>query len=824
MRTATDGLRFKSELLLGLDELQWSQGMLDDLARARRVALTRQAGIIVPHFGGLEGLSNLWGVSLDSDGVLSVQVQDVANGISFNKAMLVDVDGYAVVATPDAESNYIETSVSVNDDGEWYTVQVRRAATTKDKGLLTFSSGSPTVTGVGTEFTRYAGYTGDDFDRGTLIHIDAGDSASLAGDYEIDEVVDDNEITLRTNAPASASAVPFSVQGRFYSTVPTDGVIHQRSELEFRVVAVTRGPPTDGWVNLADVRKMPSGTPTHYIIDRRVESLWRPVQSFGRSATVIPAVTSGRIVRTVGIEGGIDFRTYDTTPGDGTLGTYTYGPTGTTDQVFIVKPVSLPHGALLGRLLVNWYQAASGALGAAKLRAYTRGASSFTDIMELSYTTTGSVGYASSTTSTIDAGFEYVDTETYWYAIYVSMDNNSSGGTAMGVQSARIEYTEHEQLQLQADRVDRGAVDSTLGARGMPSLIRDARNNLVVAYDSGSQLVLRRAYGDAGVGADPAASDTTWPWSLYDGSWWGPPGADPTVIDSDTSSTDPVLLPTAEGTGKAGVAIYLRSNVLYARDMDPDWVDRGSEVAIWDPTDYDAGATISGPCGVTLQSGRLLVLASMFDPSNTASLSAPCDLRFIFSDDDGATWDTNEGHGYSFVRSTVNTYRSAIAQGADGTIHVAWRAGTTDTIQYARSTSRYTLDSEPTPLTVGVDVVGVGDATTIAGSMDADAPAVIGLDDGSAIVFSRRSNFDRVGYLWATHVAGRVDQSDSGNSPVWTVAPMNHVQLWRTGKPRSTTSSTSGRFGVVGGSRPGVVWGDDAFGDLFWTPIAIARS
>jgi hypothetical protein len=94
-----------------------------------------------------------------------------------------------------------------------------------------------------------------------------------------------------------------------------------------------------------------------------------------------------------------------------------------------------------------------------------------------------------------------------------------------------------------------------------------------------------------------------------------------------------------------------------------------SSLTIANPTGSN---TIQNPRAVMTQMGRVVVVFEYTDVGGTGDTS----IRYVFSDDYGATWDTNSGDGY-VIREEAgqDLLQPDIAEDDDGTLWVAWKRG-----------------------------------------------------------------------------------------------------------------------------------------------------
>lgn len=267
----TAPLRFLNGLKIGLDELQFGQAEQDEAARAWRRATMLTPGLVIARLPD-GSLDDNWRLDDDDDdGSLSLRA-----GASFGAwpqyAALVAEDGALLVIDRD----YLE-ELTLPNDATWHTVTVRQELTLYEEGAIVLTAGSANITGTGTKFTKYAGYTTDGFGRGTRIRIDAADSASgNEGTYELDTVVSDTVATLRAAIPGGSETIArFTIAGDFIGAVPASPDIHYRRRLVLeRQTGIVREPAADT-IPLYDVKRDDAGAPNVTFIDRRRQRLYR---------------------------------------------------------------------------------------------------------------------------------------------------------------------------------------------------------------------------------------------------------------------------------------------------------------------------------------------------------------------------------------------------------------------------------------------------------------------------------------------------------------------------------------------------------------------
>ena len=280
---SSHGLAYLNELKIGIDELQWLQFEGHERLMRRFLASFMSHGLICGRTRR-NSLDSAWEVhDDDDDGTISIRaaVNRVVGGSNGSQAhaWAVDKDGYPIQLDEELDIG------ALPNDATWYTVACRRYLEQYERGVLNVTLGSANVTGVGTEFTRYAGVTTDGFGRGTRIRIAAGDTASgHTGTYEIDQVTSDTTLVLTAavGGTANENGIPFTVAGEFAITIPADPDIHQRWIPEFEVMARHRDPANSDLI-LFDVKRDDAGAPKVTLIDRRAANLYRKAPNLSAS-------------------------------------------------------------------------------------------------------------------------------------------------------------------------------------------------------------------------------------------------------------------------------------------------------------------------------------------------------------------------------------------------------------------------------------------------------------------------------------------------------------------------------------------------------------
>jgi hypothetical protein len=284
----TNGLKYKNQLKLGMDELQWLQDEADERRRMLLLGAADQLGWFGawwPHGQGSLG----WQVNDPGDnGILRLQLpvggapfimQDLRatttpmGGIAPNgRPVQLDIDDNATLRDIDDEA------LTVPDDGVWYTLVAVPVLQSRAPGRLTMTAGSAVVTGVRTDFTRYADGTDT---RATRFRISAADGDSAAGNegtYRFVTITDATTATLDRPAVQDESGVHFRVVGDYFGAVPADPDIHSVAMTVWELRARTVTLPTDALIAY-DVMRDTGIQPGTFLIDRRHAQPYRPTNS-----------------------------------------------------------------------------------------------------------------------------------------------------------------------------------------------------------------------------------------------------------------------------------------------------------------------------------------------------------------------------------------------------------------------------------------------------------------------------------------------------------------------------------------------------------------
>jgi hypothetical protein len=266
------GIVFQPNLLMGVSELAFLVWTPAEAARNQLMAQMREPGLVLqPRGCGNMGLR--WRVEHWVGGdPLILRFDKPTNGGSRVLAGVM-ANGTVLVVTPDTGSTTRELSgFIVPDDGAWRTLVVRPGVSFNEPGTITLSSGSKTVTGTGTFFTRLCGRTSEDVTPGDKIFIASGGNS---GTWEIDEIVSDTELTLINNASASQTTT-WRIAGSYYqSSAPGSPYAHRYNVATFELKSGVVDADPDTHLVLADVMLDTGTTDKIQIIDRRQANMFR---------------------------------------------------------------------------------------------------------------------------------------------------------------------------------------------------------------------------------------------------------------------------------------------------------------------------------------------------------------------------------------------------------------------------------------------------------------------------------------------------------------------------------------------------------------------
>lgn len=628
----TPGLDYLYVLRMGIDELQWLQAeqhlmyaMLAHMGGGPRDAL-----YIPRRPGG----------ALDDDWKIAV---DGATGqVSF--PTFGQPPALAMVNHKPYMHRTVEELPIVPNDGTWRTLQVSFEETLLDPGTLDLTSGSTTVLGNDTDFTRLTGFTDGGYDRGSLIRIPAGPNL---GTFEVDEVISATELRLRTAPGVTELGVEWGVAGQFATGTPTEPRIHRRVRAVVEVVTRAYEPP-DGAFFLADVRRSAG---VSFVIDRRAGmTLPRHAERDGSQITsLVPRTRRDIGARTWSFGGralaGCVYASGGTYPSI-SASSSSMGPLAAGDTITAAVPVVLPDGAWMTLFTLDSTMADNDSEITATL--FRSDGSTATNIVSLTRTSAGSGGAA-------DFIDERVDNATYRYYIELTIENAAGAAADAKVRGLEITYQAVEsEAAMVADDIEIVASDITLEF----DVAYTSAGDVLVVYDDDdtSQLLAKTI---------PRLDER-------DAS------ASPVVVSAAGGSHPSVVrLPSA--TGWTHRVVYSRSNVLYTRTSADDGATWSGETTLWDASSVDAGDLVGDPCLLLNNAGRLYTIAAYFDDSALGG-SGLWEIRSIYSDDYGATWELGAGDGDLVLRDTNGVSSNSatdpdVVQSDDGAYHLVWQRG-----------------------------------------------------------------------------------------------------------------------------------------------------
>lgn len=290
----TDGLNAQRWQVIGLAEALAERDTLQRAQRYHLMANTADPGLICRRHLGAIGRA--WRVVQPTGGGPTLRVL-TDNSHGFWDAPVgatgIDAKGRVLQLDVDPGQTYRTLSEAVPpDDGVWRTLVVRFTHTKYEPGTLSFTSGSKTVTGTGTLFTRMASRTDLHPTTATLAEyparfvVDSGGNANSGTPWEVNAVASDTSLTLVNNALATQSGVKVWMQAWYHQNQnPTDKAMLRIPGVEFELVTRTRFPSDDDLI-LADVM-YDSGTSARVnVIDRRGANLWRSIAE--RDSSFVP--------------------------------------------------------------------------------------------------------------------------------------------------------------------------------------------------------------------------------------------------------------------------------------------------------------------------------------------------------------------------------------------------------------------------------------------------------------------------------------------------------------------------------------------------------
>lgn len=273
---SSQGLRFLTSQLIGYDVLQWAQDEVHERANWLRMMASHEAGWVAEQMGPMENSG--WTLE-ETSRLLSIGAPTETfdflrpDGSATRPFIGVNRNGEVLEVLRGPIYDDAGAQVEVPDDGVWYTLLARYATDTREPGSLELTAGSPTIIGVGTQFTRYA--QAGDPGGATSIQIlsaDTGAGNELVTTFAT--ITDDENATLADAAPGSTeTGVRFRARGSFLGGVPADSDIHRNPHVVWELVPRTTTRPTDGALIAWDVRSVVGVVS---MIDRRLGSVFTP--------------------------------------------------------------------------------------------------------------------------------------------------------------------------------------------------------------------------------------------------------------------------------------------------------------------------------------------------------------------------------------------------------------------------------------------------------------------------------------------------------------------------------------------------------------------
>jgi len=139
-------------------------------------------------------------------------------------------------------------------------------------------------------------------------------------------------------------------------------------------------------------------------------------------------------------------------------------------------------------------------------------------------------------------------------------------------------------------------------------------------------------------------------------------------IDTGVDSASIVALP--EGHADTHQVYYVKSNALHLANTDDNGATWSLQGVIWDPTGAHVSNTLRDPWAIRLQNGRMVVAVSYLSNGVTKRT-----IRYAYSDEYGANWDTNADAGYQAVADVAHHLdRPGLAQDVTGRILLAYES------------------------------------------------------------------------------------------------------------------------------------------------------
>ncbi len=129
-------------------------------------------------------------------------------------------------------------------------------------------------------------------------------------------------------------------------------------------------------------------------------------------------------------------------------------------------------------------------------------------------------------------------------------------------------------------------------------------------------------------------------------------------VDVAGTAQQPAIVQVPAATGYTHRALYVKGGILYRRSTADNGVVWGAETAIWDPTAVDPADYVEYPFPLLTLKHRLIVAAGYWDDSADGG-AGQMQVRWIYSDDYGDTWETNANAGTEWIANITApaTYR-----------------------------------------------------------------------------------------------------------------------------------------------------------------------
>ena len=297
--TTENGLRLQANLTMGYNEVGWAQAEVLERRGVHALAAAWAHGWVGgfwssgrPDFG--------WGVDDDGADGLTLVMESTPAATPFPRARARDasvpyigIDQTGRVLELVANALLLDENgdrLVVPNDGVTRTLLAHYGTRVLEPGTLTLTSGSTSVVGVGTQFTRHFSSP-----RKDVLLITAADSgAGNEGTYQISTITDDTHLTVDVPLPSTEAGVTYRIQGRFQSAVPASPEVHNHATVWFELVTRTGTLPTTGLI-VADITRTAGVTA---VFMRQGANVYVPVQPFPRSLSFVAGVSRSHAVST----------------------------------------------------------------------------------------------------------------------------------------------------------------------------------------------------------------------------------------------------------------------------------------------------------------------------------------------------------------------------------------------------------------------------------------------------------------------------------------------------------------------------------------------